>query len=359
MNKFALQLVSVGSLAVFLSGCSLFFTDHSDDYQDVTKTNSSLEAPEGSTPSKDALVIPNENAITDLTPVKPFVTPRAPFIFHPMVAIDVVEKEGALEFSVPANKAQTKRVVSDFLTALYGAGESIASQTDDQITSIGFDFHPQGWWASLWSSITRLHPAKTTFAFSFTEGEGKTLVSVQFRDEIQDIEPGPWMTPVENSDAYTIAVRLWGTFGRQLNQSSAYLSDRNDASSYPVWIDHHGLYAIHLNDASPSGLKATLNSAGIYLVPGADNLLAPVPPEQIARIGDVIDFTIPVGNGETQKLFNVRRRNLNDVSWDLREYSYEITQQKAGKFLVIDVSSVEQSEDPEVVSFHFAQRFIK
>lgn len=359
MNKFSLQLVGVGLLTVVLSGCSLFFTDHSDDYQDVTKTHSTLEAPEGSTPSKDVLVIPNEDAISDLTPVKPFVTPRAPFIFHPMVAVGVAEKDDAIEFSVPANKTQTKRIVSDFLTALYGAGESIASQTDDQITSVAFDFDPQGWWASLWSDITRVHPAKTTFAFGFTESEGNTLVKVQFRDEVQDTDPGPWMTPVKNSDAYTIAVRLWGTLGRQLNQSSAYLSNRDDASSYPVWIDHQGFYAIHLNDASTSGLKATLNAAGIYLVPGSDNLLAPVLPEKIARIGDVIDFTIPTGNGEKQKLFNVRRRNLDDVSWDLREYSYKITQQKAGKFLYIDVSSVEQSEGPEVVSFHLAQRFIK
>lgn len=359
MNKFTLQLVSVSAFAVFLSGCSLFFTDHSDDYQDVTKTHNTLEVPEGSTPSKDILVIPNEDRITDLTPAKPFVTPRAQFIYHPMVAVGVVEKEDAIEFSLPANKAQAKRIVSDFLTALYGAGESIASQTDDQIISVAFDFHPQGWWASLYSKITRLYPAKTVFAFSFTESEDKTLVSIQFRDEVQDAEVGPWMTPVENSDAYTVAVRLWGTFGRQLNQSSAYLSNQNDASSYPIWVDHHGLYAIRLNDASPSGLKTKLNAAGIYLVPGADNLLAPVSPENIARVGDVIDFTIPTGNGETQKLFNVRRRNLDDVSWDLREYSYKITEQKAGKFLVIDVSSVAQPEDPEVVSFHFAQRFIK
>ncbi|ETX11713.1 hypothetical protein MUS1_07140 [Marinomonas ushuaiensis DSM 15871] len=358
MNKFTLQLVSVGSLAVLLSGCSLFFTDHSDDYQDVAKTHSSLESPEGSTPSKDALVIPNEDAIADLVPAKPFVTPRAPFIFHPMVAVGVVEKEDAIEFSVPTNKDQAKRVVTDFLTALYGEGKSIASQTDDQITSIAFDFHPQGWWASLYSKITRLYPAKTVFAFSFTESEDKTLVRIQFRDEVQDAEVGPWMTPVENSDAHTIAVRLWGTFGRQLNQSSAYLSNQNDASSYPIWVDHHGLYGIRLNDASQSGLETTLNAAGIYLVPGADNVLAPVSPEKIARVGDVIDFSIPTGSGETQKLFNVRRRNLDDVSWDLREYSYKITEQKAGKFLMIDVSSVEQPEDPEVVSFHFAQRFL-
>ncbi|WOD07181.1 hypothetical protein [Marinomonas sp. GJ51-6] len=37
----------------------------------------SLQSPEGSLPSKDALVIPNEDKIADLESVTPFETPRA------------------------------------------------------------------------------------------------------------------------------------------------------------------------------------------------------------------------------------------------------------------------------------------
>lgn len=356
MNKFTLQLLGASSLTLMLSGCSLFLTDHSDDYQEEKPVTSKLEVPAGSIPSNDVLVIPNEKTIANLEGTTPYTTPRAPFVFYPMVAIDVEEQNDALEFIVPANVTQSKRIVTNFLTALHGDGASIAFQTNDLITSVPFDFHPQGWWASLWSDITRIHPAQTAFSFRFKGVEGKTLVSVQFRDELQGVEPGSWMSPVQNDDAYSIAVRLWGTMGRQLNQSSAYLSNRGDAASFPIWVDHHGLFAVHLGDkVSKADIEAKLNAAGIYIIQGADQLLAPVPPEDVARIGDVVDFSIPKADGGKQKLFNVRRRNFDDVSWEEREYSYKISHQKAGDFLVIDVSSM---ESPEVVSFHLAQRFV-
>lgn len=356
MNKFTLHLMGASSMALLLSGCSMFLTDHSDDYQKEKPVVSALEMPAGSAASSDALVIPNENNIANLEGITPYTTPRAPFVFYPMVAIGVEEQDNAMALTVPANLTQSKRIVVDFLTALHGDGTSIASQTDDLIISVPFDFHPQGWWASLWSDITRIHPAQTAFSFHFTELEGKTLVAVQFRDEQEDSEPGNWMSPVQNNDAYSVAVRLWGTMGRQLDQSSAYLSNRGDASSFPIWVDHHGLFAIHLGEnVSQADLDAKLSSAGIYIMPGEAKLLAPVPPEDVARIGDVIDFNIPNGDGGGQKLFNVRRRNLDDVSWEQREYPYKISHQKAGDFLVIDVSSM---ESPEVVSYHLVQRFV-
>ncbi|NLQ16290.1 hypothetical protein HGG82_01465 [Marinomonas sp. M1K-6] len=356
MNKFALQFVGATSIALGLSGCSLFLTDHSNDYQNEKPVTSTLETPAGSKQSKDLLVIPNEDKIGNLEPSDSFTTPRAPFVFYPMVNVGVTEQDDAIEFLVPADQQQAKRIVADFLTALHGAGTSIASQTDNQIISIAFDFHPQGWWASLWSDITRLHPAQTVFSFRFSESGDKTRVSVQFRDEQQDVEPSRWMSPVQNDDAYSVAVRLWGAMGRQLNQSSAYLSNRDDTSPLPVWVDHQGLYAIYLGkNVSPADIETKLNMAGMYLMPEVENMLAPVPPEEVARIGDVIDFMVPSGKGSEMKLFNTRRRNLDDVGWEEREYAYQITHQKAGDFLVIDVSSMAL---PEVVSFHLAQRFV-
>jgi hypothetical protein len=356
MNKFTLQLMSASSLAILLSGCSLFLTDHSDDYQDGTPTAATLVVPEGSAQSKDVLVIPNEDKIANLEPSKPFTTPRAPFVFYPMVDVGVIEQDDSLEFFVPANIEQSKRIVADFLTALHGAGDPISSQTQDQLISIPFDFHPQGWWASLWSDITRLHPAQTAFSFRFSESGEKTLVSVQFRNEQQDVEPSDWMSPVNDNDAYSVAVRLWGAIGRQLNQSSAYLSNRDDASSFPVWVDHQGLYAIHLgSNVSQSDIEAKLKAADIYLIPGTEDKLAPVRPEDVARVGDVIDFSVPLSSGKKLESIKTIRRDLDDVSWEEREYTYKITHQKAGDFLVIDVSSM---AFPEVVSFHLAQRFV-
>jgi len=357
MKKISLILSQV-SFLVLLSGCSLFYTDHSNDYQNERAVENSLQSPEGSLPSKDALVIPNEDKIADLESVTPFETPRAQFIYYPMVAVGMTETDQSIELVVPASKAQTKRIVSDFLAALYGAGQSIRSQTEDEIVSVPFDFDPQGWWASLWSKITRVYPDQSVFSFKFSEAEGKTLVTMQLRHEQEgDVEPSDWMTPKVSDDTYTIAVRLWGTIGRQLNQSSAYLSNRGDTSDFPVWVNHRGIYAVRLNkNLSAAELKAQLQTAGFYIMPDAESKIAPVKPEDVARIGDIVDFSIPTGDGEKQKLFNVYRRDLDDVTWDKREYSYEITHQKSGDFLVIDVSSM---DFPEVTSFHLVQRFLK
>ncbi|PYF84766.1 hypothetical protein DFP75_101805 [Marinomonas alcarazii] len=354
MNKLALQLIGASSVAFLLSGCSTFFTDHSDDYQKESTATTPIVMPDGSQPAKDVLVIPNENTIADLEGVTPYETPRAPFIFYPMVGVDVIEKPDAIQFSIPANSSQSKRIVTDFLTALHGAGSPIASQTENQIVSVPFDFDPQGWWGSLWSSITRVYPATPAFSFTFNEVEGKTLLSVQYREEQKGVEAGNWMSPVKSQDAYSVAVRLWGTIGRQLNQTSAYLSNRGSETTFPIWVDHRGIFAIYLGkNSSASEIEAKLNAAGLYLIPDQDNMLAPVPAEEVARIGDVVDFNIP---GSEQKLFKVYRRNLDDVSWEKREYPYQISRQKAGDFLVIDVSAM---DSPEVTSFHLVQRFLK
>lgn len=357
MKKNISKFVGMSSFALILSGCSSFYTDHSSDYQDAAPIRNSLKTPTGSTVSTDVLVIPNENKILDLEPSKPFQTPRAKFIFYPMAAVGIAETENSIEFSIPANTKQSKSIIVDFLSALYGAGESISSQTEDLIISVPFEFHSQGSLGSLWSSITRVHPAKTIFSFKFTPVEDQTRVSIQFREERKDSEPTDWMSPTQNDDVYSTTVRLWGTIGRKLNESSAYLSSLDNTTDFPIWVNHSGIYAIHLGeDASLAQINMKLKAAGIFVIEGVDKMLSPVPQEEIARIGDVVDFSIPLGDGRSQKLFKVRRRDLDNVSWDKREYPYEITEQKAGKFLYIDVS---EAELPEMASFHLTQRFLK
>lgn len=357
MSKTLFKVVSLSTATLVLSGCSLFLTDHTDDYQDQVSNSSALIVPEGAVPSRDVLVIPNEDKIASLTPSKPFTIPRAPFVFYPMVEVTVNETEEAFSLVVPTGVENAKRIVADYLTSLYGAGTPIASQTENTLTSVPFDFHPQGWLSSVWSSVTRIYPKQTAFSFEFDTVNEQTVIKVTYREEQEGSEPTGWMTPNKNEDAYAVAVRLWGVIGRQLNQSSAFLSNRESVSDFPVWVDHEGMYAIQLgkDPVSETSLLSTFESANLYLMPDKTQFVSPVPADQVARIGDVIDLSIPLGNGQKQKLFNVYRRNLNDVTWDEREYPYEITKQKAGYFLVIDVSA---APNPEVVSFRLAQRFI-
>lgn len=357
MNKTLLKLVGFSTATLMLSGCSLFLTDHTDDYQDLNSNTSVLVVPDGSMPLRDVLVIPNEDKIAKLEPSKPFMIPRAPFVFYPMVDVAVNETEEAFSLVVPTGVENAKRMVANYLTSLYGAGTPIASQTEDSIISVPFDFHPQGWLSSVWSSITRIYPKQTVFSFDFQTLNDQTIIQLTFREEQQGSEPTSWMNPNKNDEAYGVAVRLWGVLGRQLNQSSAYLSNRENMSTFPIWVNHEGMYAVQLGNEpiSESTLLSTFESANLFLMPEETKRISPVPFDKVARIGDVVDLSIPLGNGQKQKLFNVYRRNLNDVSWEQRDYPYEITKQKAGYFLVIDTSA---APNPEVVSFRLAQRFI-
>lgn len=353
-----LQLVSAGILAISVVGCSV--TDHSNDYLTEPSESKPITVPEGSMPIKDVLVIPNENKVADIdtSATKTFVAPRAPFIFHPMSRVDLRTEEGAVLFYVPDTVAGSKKVISDFLSAMYGDGEAIASNSDNRIVSTQIALKKQGTLAHVWSKITRVYPASTVFSFDVESTEKGSKITMQYREEITGKEPGAWMSPAKNDSEYDVAVRLWGAFGRHLNETSAYLSKQDVKSAYPIWIDAQGTFAVNLGQQVTNDmLMAKLKQADLYPVEGDESKLSPVPSKEVARVGDIVDLTLPIGTGgKDMKLFKVHRRNLNNVSWDKREYPYKIVHQKEGDFLVIDVSAVEH---PESVLFKLVQRFVK
>ncbi|MCV2402728.1 hypothetical protein OFY17_07510 [Marinomonas sp. C2222] len=356
MNKALANVAAFSVLTVSLSGCSLFYTDHSSDYQNTKATSNKLELPQGALEQKDIMVIPNEEVIADVTEVTPFTIPRSPFVFYPMAAVSYVETENSVEFSIPANAQQSKRIISDYLSSVHGEGEVIASQTETTLVTTQLSLKKQGKLAAIWSSITRLYPEKTVLSLEFSEGEQSTKVAIQFRHEKRGEEPTDWMSPASNTEVHSIIARLWGNIGRKVDESSAYLSTLDKTTDFPIWINHNGEYGIRLgNDVTDDVVESKILSAGLYLMANSESTLSPVPEEKVARVGDVIDFVVPVGNGETKKLFNVYRRDLDDVEWQEREYTYQVQRQKKGDFLVIDVSAAKY---PEIVSFILAQRFI-
>lgn len=357
MNKALVNAMTFSALTVFLSGCGLFYTDTSSEYQNTKLSTKKLQLPTGSVVAKDIMVIPNEDVIADLgEKSKSYTLPRTPFLFYPMVSVPYLEKDSAIELLIPANEVESKRIVADHLSSIYGEGDVIASQTEHKFITTQLSLKKQGKLAAIWSSITRLYPEKTVLSFEFAEAEQSTKVAIQFRHEKRDEEPTEWMSPATNPDVHSIVARLWGKVGRKIDESSAYLSTLDKTTDFPIWINHNGEYGIRLGKGiADDVVEAKILSAGLYLMANTESTLSPVPEEKVARIGDVVDFSIPVGSGKTQKLFNVYRRDLDDVEWQAREYLYEIQRQENGDFLVIDTSAAQHSE---VVSFLLAQRFI-
>lgn len=341
MNKKTIKLASVGALAIALSGCSLLLTDHSNDYRNESVNSVVLKVPAGALQARDDLVIPNENKIADLTKDSKFVVPRAVFVFYPMAKIAVESSQDSIVFDVPANMVQSKKMIKDFLMALHGDGESVATTADNKIVSVPFQFIKQGWWASIWSDISRNFPETIVFSFSFKETEKGTLVSVQYKVEENGKDTSGWMNPTSRNDVYADVIRLWGDMGRQVNKTSVYLSEQGNKTPFHVWIDHRGIFAIHLNsnNTTDDSLASQLALAGLKPVTGKENTLSVLPSK------DTKQFSVApiVGAGKV-------------LAWDKREYKYNIVHQKAGDFLVIDVSA---SPNPEITSFLLAQRFVK
>ncbi|SBS37602.1 hypothetical protein MSP8887_02985 [Marinomonas spartinae] len=324
MKNTSFKLASAGVLALAMSGCSSILTDHANDYQYAVSNTTQLKEPPGSLQVRDDLVIPNVNEIPDLQKTGKFVTPRAPFIFYPMTKIPVSNKADRMVFDVPAGLDKTKEMVKGFLGALHGQGEAIATDKDNQIISVPFEFVKQGFWGSVASTFTRDFPEKTVFSFTFKRSGNDTIVSMQFKQQEQGKDVTSWQSPEKDPKRYTDAIRLWGNLGRQISEASAYLSQRGENSPFPIWVDHRGIFAVHLK--TTVDLAAQVKAAGLHFVDGQSNKLA-------------------IDKQEAQ----------SGAKLDEQTFPYKVETQRDGKFLVIDASKV---TDPELASFQLVQRFI-
>ncbi|GAB3475736.1 hypothetical protein GCM10027340_01430 [Marinomonas epiphytica] len=346
----------VAGAAITLSACS--FTDHANDYQHSQTNAKTLEAPEGSIASEDVLVIPNEHQVDDLTTKQEFVAPRAPFLFHSMARVSLMEKEDRIVFSIPTSKENAHQLVAQFLENNFGEEIELSSNTPDLLETAPYAAQKQGKWRALWSQITRVYPEKTVFKFRFDESDGLTQVVMQIRQVQEGEAEGLWQSPSKINSTYALAINLWGKVGRSLNETSAFLSERHkEQLPSPIWVNEKGHFAAYLGqNITQTEVEQRIQNAGLYLMSEQPNSLASVPEDKIAKIGDVVDFDIPVGQGKKQTLFKVYRRDLDDVPWQERVYSYRVETQKAGDFLVIDTSD---TENPILTSYFFAKQFIK
>ncbi|MEO9964308.1 MAG: hypothetical protein ABJF11_00880, partial [Reichenbachiella sp.] len=297
-------------------------------------------------------------AVADLQQKTEFVAPRAPFLYQSMAKVVMTEKQDAVEYVFPADVRQSKKIIEDFMSSFDVSEAPLATDTDSRIVTTPIPLVEQGRWRSLWSKITRVYPSKTAFSFVLLPQENaSTLVKMQMREVSEEGQVGEWVSPATDLNTYGMAIKLWGTIGRKLDQNSAYLSESNkQVDPSPIWINGSGMFAAYLGKkVTAKQAQQKILDAGLYLI-GEGNQLAVVPEDEIARVGDVVALEVPVGKGKTQKLFNVYRRNLDDVTWEERIYPYKIERQAAGDFLVIDVSV---AKNQQLTSYFFAKKFLK
>lgn len=353
MHKITIGFILCGAL---ISGCSSNAVVSNTEYQKAQASSVVIEPLENSVPVQNKMPIPNEAIVANIEPKDTFIIPRAPSIFQSLRQVGYQEMPDKLVLTAPASLSLTRNVVNNFLISSYGEGSAIRSNGNTRIETEGIEEKKQGKLASMWSKITRLYPDKQVFEFIFNEQNDQTQIEIRFRTEKQGEEPTDWLSPLDSKFTHTFAVRLWGALGRQLNESSTYLSNLKPSTETAIWIDHNGQFSLNLAGDSAKPIRKLLNDAGLFLISESPLTLALKPASEIPKVGDLKEVFVPMNGGKTQmKLFNVRRRNLNDVDWQEREYPFEIQTNSLGRFLVVDFSAIEY---PELRSFLLMQRFL-
>lgn len=365
MNKNAKLLLTMGSVVVLgaTSGCSSIVPDHGLDYQEAKANEHALQLPEGSEPVSDKLVIPNEDKVADLQVRDEFDAPRAPFLYQPLANIPLVFSNEAAELRLPVSADKAKSLFTAYFNTLAteDVSDIIDESSDLHLATMPLSFAEAGSLTKIWTAITRLEPVKYRFDVNFTEAASITVATIQVTAIDGDKQK---LVNVSNiDDLAEKVVGAWAYIAQELNDKTVLLSDQGKPklARSLLWLNQKGQLAYYLGEHfERSNLDQFLESVpGFYLTSDSSNKLAVVPEDKLARVGDIVDFTIPVNSGidkEDVSLFKVRRRNLDNAKWDERSYSYELAQQQEGYFLTVDTSS---TDDPLLTSYRILSRLAK
>lgn len=353
--------------ALVVSGCSSVVKDHGLDYQTAQSNEKALIVPEGSQPVQDKLVIPNEAQVADLESTGEFDAPRAPFLYQPLanVSFSLLGEEATMH--LPVEVSRSKALFKSYLESLATEDEPepVASETNDTLTSKPLLLEERGFWARTWDSITRLYPARHELQVTFNEGVSGTGTDVSIKVQVIKDDEEPKYSALNDDQAPTaLVLDAWYHVAKKISEDSVLLSEqgRSDVLRSPIWVNQKGEYAYFLGQSfEPSTIDEFIaNQPDFYVIDEGVKSLSMVPSEEVARVGDVVELTFPVrGQGGTtkqMKLFNVYRRDLDDVEWTHRTYPYEVVRQQEGYFLKVDTSAVELSN---LISYRIFSMFEK
>ncbi|MFD1384019.1 hypothetical protein ACFQ45_11600 [Rhodanobacter aciditrophus] len=362
MNK--LFVMTTVCSALVLAGCSSVVKDHGLDYQTAESNEKTLVVPEGAEPVKDRLVIPNESNVADLEASGEFEAPRAPFLYQPLADVSFSLLGDQATMTVPTDINRTKALFKSYLATLATEEEPETIETDegDVLISKPIQLEKQGFWARTWSSITRLYPEKYQYKASFSETGNGTDVAFQVlvhKDGEQTV------AELNDDQAPTsMALNSWYHVAKKISEDSVLLSDqgRDDLTRSTVWVNQRGEYAYFLGkNFDPATVDNFVSAQMDFYVVEDDagvKSLSMIPSDEVPRVGDVVPLTVPMrdqdGTTKEMKLFNVYRRDLDDVEWTHRTYPYQVIKQQEGYFLKVDTSAV---EFPRLVSYRILSMF--
>ncbi|SBS31858.1 hypothetical protein MAQ5080_02089 [Marinomonas aquimarina] len=364
MSKHTKKLVMAGSLAsaVLLSGCSNLVTDHGLDYQSARSSDVELQLPAGRHDISDKMIIPNEDRVATLEATGEFETPRAPKPYESMAYVPMIIGQYDVTLKIPASLAQSQKLVTDYFSSFSGEEVVFQSAGDNQLVSEPLQFESQSGLSKLWSNVTRLKPTQYRLAVAFEPQSAQTITTIQ----LVAIDPDGAEEAVDltlNEATAGQMVDAWSYISKELTVETALLSKqgREAVQTSSIWTNREGKLALYLGrQANQAVLDDYIRAtSGLHITNEEPKELSLVPQDKLARVGDIIDFKVPLGvlaEDEEVILFKVRRRNLDDVEWTERSYPYQLIRQREGYFLTVDASA---TENPTLTSYRILSLLAK
>lgn len=365
MKKHSVKIASGMVLVGALSGCSSLVTDHGLDYQDAEASSVELSMPDDAQPVRDKLIIPNEDRIANLETKGEFTAPRAPLVFQPLAYTPLVMQGSVATLTLPVETEEAQTLISEYLSSIAQAHEQTLEfeVSEDTLQSSSVSFEETGTLTKIWYAVTKLEKPTYRFNVEFDEGTRFTKAKVTVT---QTTEDAPKAVDYEKNERLAnVLVDMWTSFASELEESKVLLSSQTAKAPVKdnslIWMRSNGELALYLGPRfSERSFKTYINSSdGVFLTGDNDQELSVVPEEQLAKVGDIIDFNLPIkasSDSDGIKLFKVRRRNLDDVEWHARSYPYRIEQQQDGYFLTVDASATDY---PRLTSYRIFSRLAK
>lgn len=364
MSKHTKKLVMAGSLAsvVLLSGCSNLVTDHGLDYQSARSSDVELQLPAGRHDVIDKMIIPNEDRVATLQPTGEFEAPRAPKPYESMTHVPMVIGQYDVTLQIPASLAQSKKLLTDYFSSFSGEAVVFHNNSETELVSEPLQFEGQSGLGKLWTSVTRLKPTQYRLTLNFEPTRTQTTTKIQLvAINAEGDEQAVDLTLDEASAGQM--VDAWSHISKELTVETALLSNqgREPVRESRIWTNRENKLALFLgNFADQASVDNFIrNTAGLHITNEEPKELALVPQDQLARVGDIIDFKVPLGalaEKEEVILFKVRRRNLDDVEWTERSYPYQLIRQREGYFLTVDASA---TDNPTLTSYRILSLLAK
>ncbi|TBR42233.1 hypothetical protein CBF23_008120 [Marinomonas agarivorans] len=353
------HLSTAGLLTLLMSGCSI--TDRGNDYQLSRSNDRPLVVEDGAFYSTDKLVIPNEQSIPVYKERHDFIAPDVPKPYVPFADLKIVWQDNQMWIESSSNLSSMKTAVTEFFSTLSGEQDVFHVKADNRLETFPISFVQQSWLGALWSNITRLYPEKAVYEVVF-ESKGKVnRLGLRYQTIKTDINGedtvSDWLTPKADERVYSTALDLWGQLSTKIKNNEELLSARNQTEPNSLWLDYQGNYAVRLNTGSDKQtLINIINKSPLHLINNNPLEVAFIPASEIPKVGELKKLVLPPLGGERIVLGNIRRRNLDDLTWEQRSYPVILDQRSNGVFVSIDASEADQ---PKLVSYRVMQELFQ